>query len=171
MRSGNATDAARRAGYAEKSARVAGSRNKKAFADEIEKRYEEKAMSAAEAIARVADIARTDLGPYMNDDGEIDIGLLKDANLTHLIQTVKRNVRSGVSQNGAGWETVHTEIKTYSAFDALKTLMQHLGLLKDFVEHDVSDEFADATERLMGRLAGIAARAETTTDDSGDSAE
>lgn len=92
-------------------------------------------MSAEEALARMASWARADLGPYMTDDGEIDIQALKADNMTHMIHTVRRNVRSGVNQDGSEWETVQVSIKTHDAKDATKTIMQHLGILKEQVEH------------------------------------
>jgi hypothetical protein len=93
-------------------------------------------MSADEVLMRLGNIGRADLGPYMSDDGEVDIGQLKKANLTHLIHAVERNVRSGTNQNGSEWETVHTKIKTYSALEALQLLAKHHKLLTDRVEHE-----------------------------------
>ena len=59
----NATEAARRAGYNHPD--VLGSRKKKKFAKEIAEALTEKALSAEQALARMAEIATFDPSPYV----------------------------------------------------------------------------------------------------------
>ena len=135
----NATEAARRAGYKGNDVTLAsvGYENlrKPQIEEAIRLRLQESAMSADEVLMRLADQARADLGPYMSDDGEIDIAAMKADGKTHLIHTVERFVQSGVNQDGGEWENVRTKIKTYNAFEARQLLAKHHGLLKETVEH------------------------------------
>lgn len=63
LESGNATEAAKRAGYSERSAAEVGYENlrKPQIAEEIKMRVQATAMSVEEAIGRLADFARGDL--------------------------------------------------------------------------------------------------------------
>lgn len=134
----NATEAARRAQYAHPE--IAGHRNKETFADEIARRLSANHMSAEEALKILADQARADLGPWMNDEGEVDIGAMKRDGMSHLIHTVDRYVQSGTNQNGTEWENVRTKVRTHDAQAALKLIMQNLGLLTEKVEHSGKTE-------------------------------
>ena len=68
LESGNATEAAKRAGYSEKTAAVIGSENlrKPNIRDAIEIRLKENAMSVDEALSLLAEFARGDLGDVFN---------------------------------------------------------------------------------------------------------
>lgn len=122
----NAAEAARRAGYSEKTARVIGAQNlsKLNIAEEIERRTKDKLMDLDEALSRLADFARADLGQWLTDDGYIDIAAMKRDGATHIIRKVKRTERSGVSPQGAEWSVVTAEIETYSAADANKFIAE-----------------------------------------------
>lgn len=89
LRCWNASEAARRAGYSERTAGAIGRENlqKPTIAAEINVRLAEKHMSADEALTILADIARGDLGDAVSDDGIIDIVKLKKAGKTHLVKS------------------------------------------------------------------------------------
>jgi hypothetical protein len=83
----NATEAARRAGY--KNPEVLGSRKKAKFAEEISAVLAEKTLSADAALARLAEIATFDISPYVVQRGDaayIDANKLKADGHGHLIR-------------------------------------------------------------------------------------
>lgn len=104
------------------------------IADAISIRLQEKAMGADEVLMRLADTARSDLGPYMSDDGEVDIAAMKKAGKTHLIRKIERTVRTGTSKDGGTWEHVTAKIELHDAKDAQKLIGQHHRLFADRVE-------------------------------------
>ena len=123
----NATEAARRAGYAwpEK----LGPRKKAKFTDEIRQRLDERAMSADEVIDRLGDMARGDIADALVIEHGIvmiDMEKLKEKGLTHLIKKFKHNPRGG------------SELELYDAQAALVHLGKVHGLFVDRqkVEHD-----------------------------------
>lgn len=71
----NSAEAARRAGYSERTARTIGSKLLTIIdiAKEIEKRISEKAMAADEVLIRLADQARSSIGDYITQTGGINI--------------------------------------------------------------------------------------------------
>src|SRR3989304_6948210 len=80
----NATEAARRAGYAEHTARQQGSRllTNVDIAQELERRIEELTMSANEVLVRMAAQARADVGEFMDDLGNVDVAAIKRSRKT-----------------------------------------------------------------------------------------
>lgn len=150
----NATQAAIRAGYSEKTAHVAGCRNLKDpdIKAAIEERLEELAMSAAEATKRTADIARADMAEFFTieeDEGgnryaRLDLVKLVEEGPSHLVKKVK-------------WTRHGPQIETYDAQQALRTILDAHGAFnhKQEHKHDVkaqlgftADERAKAEEEL-----------------------
>lgn len=129
----NAAEAARRAGYSEKTARTIGAQNlaKLDIAQEIERRITEKTMSADEVLVRMAATARGDMGDYMDDAGQIDIAEMKRRRATHLLRKVKRTTRSGTTQSGGEWQETRLEVELYSAHDAQALIGKHHGLFTE----------------------------------------
>src|SRR3990167_11125370 len=90
----NATEAARRAGYAFPN--VMGTKLVKGseeVAAEIARRIEENAMSANEVLARLGDIARGDLGDFLSIGGmsfDLSLKQAQDMGITHLIKKVRQ---------------------------------------------------------------------------------
>lgn len=126
----NAAEAARRAGYSEKTARSIGSENltKPDILNEIQERTRANAMSLDEALSRLADTGRADLGQWLNDDGYIDIAAMKRDGATHMIRKVKRKERTGTTDAGVAWHEVDTEVELHDAKDAQKFIAQlHKG--------------------------------------------
>jgi phage terminase small subunit len=118
----NAAEAARRAGYSEKTARFIGAENltKPNILKEIEERTKANGMGLDEALSRLADFARADLGQWTSDDGEIDIAAMKRDGATHMLRKIKRTRRSGTSPSGAEWEEVTVDVELHDAKDANK---------------------------------------------------
>lgn len=119
-------EAARRAGYSAKTARAQASRllTNVNILKEIEERTKENAMGIDEALSRLADFARADLGQWLSDDGAVDIAQMKRDGATHFIRKVKRTERSGVSPTGAEWSEITGEVELYDAKDANKFIAQ-----------------------------------------------
>jgi phage terminase small subunit len=131
LRTWNATESARAAGYPERSARQIGSENlsKPGIQAAIRERLNELHMSADEVLSRVTAIARGSLAPFLRRGTEGDLigfdlsddqslGLLKKASVT------ERRLRSGDTER-----TVTIEL--YDAQAALTKLGEHHKLWGD----------------------------------------
>ena len=92
----NATEAARRAGYSERTARTQGSKllTKVDIAEEISKRISEIAMSADEVLVRLAEQARVSLGDIVTIYGKgkdawyLDLPKVIEEGKGHLIKSL-----------------------------------------------------------------------------------
>lgn len=115
-------EAARRAGYSVNTAKEQASRllTNANVLKEIEERTKAKAMGLDEALARLADFARADLGQWLSDDGEVDIAAMKRDGATHFIRKVKRTEKTGVTATGGEWSEVTGGVELYDAKDANK---------------------------------------------------
>lgn len=135
LQSFNATEAARAAGYSEKTARFIGHENltKPYIAEYIQARLNELKMSADEALLRTADIARGDLSAWITEDGEIDIASLKSSGKGYLLKKYRQTRRVRTTKDGEEYETTTTEIELYPADAAHDKLMRYHGLYNDKV--------------------------------------
>lgn len=123
----NATEAARRAGYSEKTARSIGSENltKPDIKQEIDERIAEMAMGANEALHRLSDMARAsiedfvDINPNITNAVFLNFDKARQGGKLHLIKKLKYN------SNG------FPEIELHDAQAALIQIARHLGLFKD----------------------------------------
>jgi phage terminase small subunit len=118
----NATEAARRAGYAFPN--VEGSKLLviPSIREEIDKRIAEKTMSANEVLVRLSEHARNEHGAYITANGDVDLdGLIRDG---------KRHLIKGVKETKYG-----RNIEFYDAQSALVHIGKHHGLFSDKVEH------------------------------------
>lgn len=120
----NATEAARRVGYAFPNKQGPRELVKVGVREEIKRLTAENAMDLDEALSLLADTGRADLGEWINDDGEIDIAAMKRAKVTRLIRKVKRTRQSGVSRSGTAWENVTVEVELHDAKDAQKFIAE-----------------------------------------------
>ena len=129
----NASEAARRAGYSEKSSRVIGHENltKPDIAAEIDRRVAERTMTANEVLIGLADHARADLGLWLSDDGAVDLAAMKRDKATRNIRKVKRTERSGTNKDGGTWSIVTGEVELYDALAAKQLIARHHGLFND----------------------------------------
>jgi phage terminase small subunit len=122
----NATEAARRAGYSERSIRSIASENltKPDIADEIQRRIDEDAMSADEVLARLANQARGSFHDVLKLAGGIPLIDWERAFESGAID----NVKDITFKDGS------ITLKLYDAQSALVHLGKHLGLFKDQVQ-------------------------------------
>lgn len=134
----NATEAARRAGYAEKYLHTNASKllENTTIQDEIEKRIAEKAMSADEALLRLGDMARGDIADFMDITTvsyNLNLHKAKEARLTKLIKKVKQKTTIFIAkkESDEDRQVTELEIELYSAKDALVHLGRHHKLFTD----------------------------------------
>jgi phage terminase small subunit len=143
----NATQAAIRAGYSEKSAYSIGWENLRK--PEIIEAIREKAMSAEEVLMRLSDIARGDIADLMNiTPAGFTFRLLVDENgervvnpNTKLIRKIKQKVTTylGKTEDAEDREIIETEIELYNAQDALVQLGKYHKLFVDRTETTGAD--------------------------------
>jgi len=129
----NSAEAARRAGYSERSAYSIGTENlrKPAIAFEIKQRIERSAMSADEVLKRLADQARAKIGDFIEITGDkwkFDIRALAEAE--GIVKKIKSN-KFGL------------EIEFYDAQAALVHIGRHLVLFTDRIEHSWRNEMME----------------------------
>ncbi len=118
---GNAADAARRAGYRETRVRPTRLLAKASIQAEISAAVTSAAMSATEVLARISDIASGSLGDFIDVGGplwNVNLERAKKRGKMHLLKKIK-STKEG------------TEVEIHAPLDALKTLAQYHGLLKD----------------------------------------
>lgn len=134
----NASEAARRAGYKSRS-NTAGSRllSNVDIKAEIERRIDENAMTADEVLQRLGDMARGDMGEFLDIESmsySLNLEKAQEKGLTKLIHKVKD--RTVMNSNSKGDETeVHTlELELYDAQAALVQLGRYHGLFTDRTE-------------------------------------
>lgn len=102
----------------------------------IAARIAEHAMGADEALQRLADIARGDIGDFMGISSvgyDFDLKAAREAGLTKLIRKIKQKTttRIGKKNDDDDIEVTELEIELYSAKDAIDTLLKVGGKLKD----------------------------------------
>ena len=120
----NATKAAIAAGYSEKSAGSIGSENlqKPKIARVINERLKALAMPAEEAIARLADFARSDIGDILDDDGNVDIQKAKRLGKTHLIKSIAHS-----RYKTKDFERDEVRVDIYDAQTAVREILKALN--------------------------------------------
>lgn len=139
----NATEAARRAGYSEKTARQIGQQNlsKLDIKAEIDARLTEIHMSADEALDLLAQHARGDVAEFMDlsavgwnislmDKDPLTGEIVKKPN-TRLIKKLKQKVTTINEKGGDEREIIETEIELYDAQAALDKVLRVAGKYKD----------------------------------------
>jgi phage terminase small subunit len=134
----NATEAARRAGYAYPNKQGPRMLVNVGIQEAIKARIAEKAMSADEVLTRLADMARGDLGDFMDIESmsfDISLQKAKELGLTHLIKKVKQRTVTTADKSGEETETNVQEIELHSSLEALTTIARAHGLFKDQIEH------------------------------------
>lgn len=154
---GNATEAARLAGYAIPKAQGTENLAKPAIRAAIDAKLTGPALAADETLARLADIATVDLGdfarffrPRRTKGGtwlEFDLAAAKAAGVSHLIKSIKPT-RNGMA------------IELHDSLAALDKLSKFHGLYRGEVR-DADADRADARVALAGKLAQLAERLRT----------
>lgn len=154
LRDFNATQAALRAGYSERTARSIGHENltKPEIRAEIERQIEERAMGKDEVLMRLADMARGDLGDFMDISSlafDLDLNSAKEKGLTKLIKKVRQTTVTTDDR-----ETNTIDIELYDAQAALVHLGKHLKLFDDRLNVRTVVQnlttFDDAIEMIYG---------------------
>lgn len=120
----NASEAARRAGYSENTARQQGQRllTNVDIAAAIQQGLAERAMPATEVLARLAEHARGTMDDFLDDAGDIDLKRGRERGRLHLVKS------RSVTKEGE-------RIELYDAQAALALLGRHHKLFTDMVEH------------------------------------
>ncbi len=150
LQSWNATQAAIKAGYSKKSARVSGYKNitKGYIAAEIKRRVDEVCMSSDEALKLLSDQARgdfADLAEITTAGFEFKL-MEKDKNgnviinpNTKLVKKIKQKVTTYLSKSKGGddREVIDTELELYSAQRALELIGKAHGLFTEKILHEV----------------------------------
>lgn len=95
-------------------------------AQEIKRRFEARAMKADEVIDRLSQIARGDLGDFLDitEMGySVDVSKALKARKTHLIKKLKQKTTLVMGKGDAPDQEFHeTEIELYSAHEALRDM-------------------------------------------------
>lgn len=130
----NQTEAYRRAGYEGEYKTLAANASRMIRNDnvraEIEQRLAEHAMTANEAIARLANEARGDLADVFTDDGEFDFKTAKARGQTAIIKKLKRKRTSKIAPGEDEGVVIeeHFEIELYDAQAAKLALLKQWQL-------------------------------------------
>lgn len=155
----NGAEAARRAGYAERTANRTGSKLLSIVDVQahIQRRIREKAMGADEVLLRLGEQARGEVAGYLTADGEVDLERLLADGKGHLVKGTKRDRRG------------HLIVEFYDAQAALALLGRHHRLFVDQVNHmgEVTVDIHDHRAELERRLSSLIA----STDEAGVSSE
>lgn len=149
----NASQAARRAGYAPKTDRVIGWRNLQnpEIAEAIRQRLAESAMTADETLMRLAAHARGDIDDCLDDDGRFSLDKARRAKKTSLIKKLRIKETKRVIDD----EEVITqdiEFELHDAQAALQLIGRHHKLFVDRQESLVID-LDKLTDDQLARVA------------------
>ena len=115
LRCWNATEAARRAGYQHPNKRGPENVVKRGIAESIQTRIKEKAMSADEVLAHLADIARFDAGQVLGKAGVINWDEAKEQGDTRFVKKIEWG------QNGL-------KVEFYDRMSALELIGKHQAM-------------------------------------------
>lgn len=134
----NASEAARRAGYSEKTARVIGQQNllKLAIKTIIDDRIAASQMSADEALKRTSDIARFNIGSMLDNNGFLDIENAQKSGLLSMVKKIKqkRTIHKGKTENEKDIVELETEVEIYDGQAAIRDMLRVHGKFKDKVD-------------------------------------
>jgi phage terminase small subunit len=169
----NATKAAIRSGYKARSAGAIGYENlqKPEIMEEIKRLVEERQMKSDEVILRLSEIARGDIGEFIEIEDEnirIDLDKAKKLGMTKLIKKVKEHKNIIITDNLKKGTTTEkqeyfTEVELYSAVDALEMIGKYHKMFTE--RHEVTGkdgvplvnlgEVQQSLEKIYGdRFAG-----------------
>lgn len=117
----NATESARRAGYAYPN--VEGPKNlvKPSISKIIDQKKDEMMMSADEALTRISEQARADYSHYLEPSGYVDLEAMLSDGKGHLVRKIK-HTKEGL------------EVEFYDAQTALQLIGKHHKLFTDHYE-------------------------------------
>jgi len=133
----NATEAARRVGYGSPNNQGPRLLLNASVQEYIQKRIDEKAMSADEVLLRLGEHARGDMGDFLDISSmafHIDMNKAKEKGITRLIKKTKMRTTTTLSKEGVETETHDIEIELYDAQSALEKLGKHHKLFSENIE-------------------------------------
>lgn len=145
----NATQAAIRAGYTEKTAYSQGQRLLKNAEIQIqidkakEKRSKRTQMTADDVLRSLAEIASVDIAEAFNDDGTLKP--LKD------IPVAVRKAIAGIDVQEADGKATVRKIRFWSKDRTLEMLGRHFELFTDKVKHEGLDGLAESLQKRRER--------------------
>lgn len=144
------TDAARKAGYSPRSANVQGQQllTTPAVRAEITKRLNYLQADADEVLTRLTDMARSDMGDFLDSNGNFDLKKATEDNRTHLIKRYRKTSTTFSPPRGIPYTVDTVELELYDAQAATVQLAHILGL------HRVADN-DDMRERLRAKLLAL----------------
>lgn len=149
LRTWNASEAAREAGYANPAQLGYQLLHKTSVVEAVKARIAEKAMSADEVLLRLADQARSSMVDFLDVDQErLDLDKARDAGKLHL---VKKFSRTDTQYGGS------ISIELYDAQAALVQLGKHHGLFVERHEHSGTIDVNEYRDTLARKLDSIAA--------------
>lgn len=121
----NATKAAIRAGYSERTAHAIGHENlkKPEISAAIDERVSELAMSAGEVLVRLGEQAKAAYAEYIGTNGAVDLAAMKRDGKMHLVKTIKETKYGRV-------------VEFYDAQTALIQVGRHHKLFTDKTENE-----------------------------------
>jgi len=101
--------------------------------EEIRRRIDEKVMKSDEALLLLADMARGDVGDFIDRNNILDLTMAREKGLTKLIKKIKQRTitKIGKSDTDEDVEITDMEFELYSAKDAIDTILKVGGTLKD----------------------------------------
>lgn len=160
----NATEAARRAGYSERTANEQGARllANVSVQAAIEVRVAELKATADEVILRLADHSRGTVDDFLDDAGQVDLKLARSRRKLHLVRKLKQTTRTTAD----GAQTVTLELDLHDAQAATVQLGRALGLFVDKIaptnpagdkEYSALTD-AERAARVLALLDGARAR-------------
>lgn len=131
---------------------------------EIQSHLKEKAMSADEVLARLADHGRADIGEYLDGSGRPNIARMKADGATHLIKEIRVTRRTTTKKDE---ETVVeiTDLKLHDAQAAIVHIGRHHVLFTDKkeVNGQIEHEYGSLAEWKAERDRRVKEAAETMT--------
>lgn len=132
----NATQAAKKSGYSEKTAYSQGGRLLKdvEIAARVREYFDNAAMTANEALYHIAEIARGDVDDLVDSAGNPDIQAARAAVKTGLIKKIRSRTITSTDNGGNGSDIHETEIELHDRLKALELIGKHHKLFTDKTE-------------------------------------
>lgn len=132
----NATQAAIRAGYSARSATQIGQKLllKDDISAEIKRKLAEKAMKSDEILERLADIARADMGDFLDVSSvsfQINLAKAKEQNKLRFIRRLKQKTTTICREGGEDVEQNQIDFELMDQLRALELLGKANGLFVD----------------------------------------
>ena len=125
------------------------------FSAHLNARLAEVHMSADEALKHMADIARGDIGEFLNGYGGIDLDEARKRGLTKLIKKIKQRTvtKIGKGDKDEDTEVNETEIELYPADVALERVLKITGKFREAPTFNVNMTWKEFVENANGNAS------------------